>query len=85
MGAIPSGAAAHTAIYIAAKLKNVIDNTLNAVGLHPIITTDCANMCSKGVSDAGYYWIKCALYCLHNSVNAGLKGVEKKSVLAGKV
>lgn len=85
MGAIPFGAAAHTAANIASKLKGIIDNTLNAEELHPVITTDCAANMRKGVRDAGYYWIKCALHCLHNSVNAGLKGVEKDSVIVGKV
>ena len=85
LGAIPFGDATHTAVSIGAKLKGIIDNTLSTPALHPVITTDCAANMRKGVRDAGYYWIKCALHCLHNIVNAGLKGVEKEINIVGKV
>lgn len=86
LGAIPFiEAPAHTAQAIAVKLKAIIDDTLNCPTMVPVITTDCAANMRKAVRDGGYYWIKCALHCLHNSVKAGFTAIEDESHIVEKV
>jgi hypothetical protein len=86
LGAIPfTEAPSHTANAIAVKLKAIIDDTLTCPEMVPVITTDCAANMRKAVRDGGYYWIKCALHCLHNSVKAGLNAIEEESHIVEKV
>ena len=86
LGAIPfTEAPSHTAHAIALKLKSIIDDTLQSPGMSPVITTDCAANMRKAARDGGYYWIRCALHCLHNSVRAGLQAIESTTEVVAKV
>lgn len=60
-------------------------DTLKAPTMLPVITTDCAANMKKAAKDLGFYWIRCSLHCIHNSVRAGLTAVEDSTDVFDKV
>lgn len=79
MGVVPYYGA-HTSSNLAAALSDLFKKTL-AVDVWSMswkapCTTDCGANIAKAVDTSElFFWLKCVLHILHNSVKAGLEGI----------
>lgn len=87
MGAVPvSDMPSHTAEAIGERIKGILKESLLQEDITPVVTTDCAANMRKAIQDhAGFFWVKCACHCLHNSVIKGLADIGSDCAIIGKV